>query len=269
MSSACFRSSFLGFRPYRGSDSIVEKNLCYRLTGTRFPHRSRTRPFVPILLPVLPMMLIAGCATSPPISVSLSPSSAQSIEQGQTVSISATVANDASNKGVTWSLSGTGCTGAACGILTSQTATSAVYKAPASLPSNLFVTVSATSVAHPSRSSSIGIAVVAIAVTIQNKVSELAAGTVSNFFAQFSATIQNDPANGGVTWTLTANGTPCSPTCGTFSFAGPYGVTYTPPASVPAAPDNTPTITAASATNPARTDSDTFTIFDGSSACGT
>jgi hypothetical protein len=113
--------------------------------------------------------------------------------------------------------------------------------------------------------------VVAIAVTIQNKLTELAAGTVnSSFFqAQFSATIQNDPTNSGVIWTLTANGTACSPACGTLSFASPYSVTYTPPASAPAAPDNMPTITAASATNPTRTDSDAFTIFDGSAACGT
>jgi hypothetical protein len=103
--------------------------------------------------------------------------------------------NDPSNAGVTWSFSGTGCTGASCGTLKNQTTTSAIYNAPASLPSNLFVTVTATSVAHPLKSTSIGIAVVAIAVTIQNKVTELAAGSLSSSFfsAQFSATVQNEP----------------------------------------------------------------------------
>lgn len=216
------------------------------------------------------LLAAAGCGSSgPPVSISLSPSSAQGIEQGQTVPIAATVMNDPSNGGVTWSLTATGCTGATCGTLTSQTTTSAVYNAPASVPSNLFVTVTATSVARPSRSSSIGIAVVAITVTIQNKVSELAAGSESNVFAQFSAFVQNDPNDYGVAWTLTANGAPCSPACGTLKTITAAAVEYTPPSTVPTPPDQMPTITAASATNPVRTDSDTFTIFDGSAACGT
>ncbi len=51
----------------------------------------------------------AGCggsAASPPaISVSLTPSAAQSLDQGQTVAITAALTNDSSNEGVTWSLS--------------------------------------------------------------------------------------------------------------------------------------------------------------------
>ena len=228
--------------------------------------------FKPLLMAlILCACFSTGCggggATA--VSVVLSPSSAQSVQQGQTVSIVAAVTNDLSNKGVTWSLSGAGCTGAGCGALTNQTTTSATYNAPASVPSNLTVTVTATSVAQPSKSASISITVVAIAVTIQNKVTELAAGTGNFFFAVFTATVQNDPANGGVTWTLTANGTPCSPTCGTLSSANVFSVNYTPPASVPAPPDNMPTITAISVTNPARSDADPFTIFDGSAACGT
>jgi len=40
-------------------------------------------------------LLIAGCASSTPkIAVSLSPSSAQTLDQGQSVQITATVAND-------------------------------------------------------------------------------------------------------------------------------------------------------------------------------
>ena len=52
-------------------------------------------------------MLIAmvGCSgsSSPPITVSLSPPSAQAIDQTQTVAITATVASDTSRKGVSWS----------------------------------------------------------------------------------------------------------------------------------------------------------------------
>jgi len=245
----------------------------FRLSLAEFPFRSpsfRQTGKHSIAFVCIGLLAAAGCGSSgPPVSISLSPSSAQGIEQGQTVPIAATVMNDPSNAGVTWSFSGTGCTGAACGTLTSQTTTSAVYNALASVPSNLFVTVTATSVAHPSKSSSIGIAMVAIAVTIQNKVTELAAGTGNYFSALFSASVQNDPNHYGVTWTLTANGVPCSPACGTLFTIDAAAAQYTPPSSVPAAPDNTPTITAASATNPGRSDSDTFTIFDGSAACGT
>ena len=230
------------------------------------PKRAVALALVSIGLPAV--AFAAGCSSGPPISVSLTPSSVQGLQQGQTVPIVASVMNDLSGAGVSWSLSGTGCAGASCGTLSNQTTGSATYNAPASLPSNLFVTVTATSVAHPSKSSSIGIALVAIAVTIQNKVTELAAGTGNYFFARFTVAVQNDPNDAGVTWTLIANGTPCSPACGTLSTPSPYEVNYAPPASVPPAPNNMPTITAASATSPVNSDSDTFTIFDGSTACG-
>jgi hypothetical protein len=216
-------------------------------------------------------LLAGGCGSSPPISVNLSPSSPQNVQQGQTVSIAAALTNDLSSKGVTWSLSGSGCTGAACGSLTNQTSASVTYNAPSSVPANLTVTVTAGSVANPSKFASIIITVPATVVAIQSKVTELAAGTYNPpfFLALFRAMVQNDPAGAGVTWTLTANGMACSPACGTLSSANPYAVNYVPPASVPAAPNNMPTLTATSISSSARSDTDTFTIFDGTAACGT
>ena len=85
-----------------------------------------------------------GKATPPAISVSLAPAAQTTIDQGQTVNFTATVANDSSSKGVTWSLSGTACTGAACGTLTNTTATTATYNAPTPVSSNLTVSVKAT-----------------------------------------------------------------------------------------------------------------------------
>ncbi len=234
------------------------------------PGLKKILSFVLLSVGLLATVLASGCGSSgPPISVGLSPSSAQSVQQGETVSIAATLTNDLSSRGVTWSFSGTGCTGAGCGALTNQTAISATYNAPASVPSNLTVMLTATSVTDPSKSASLAITVLATVVMIQNKVTELAAGTGKFFFAQFTATVQNDPANGGVTWALTANGTACSPACGTLSSATPYYVTYTPPASIPPASNNMPSITATSVSNPARSDTDAFTIFDGAAACGT
>lgn len=272
-----FFRSFLGFQSFRNCALARPKPTedrgtpaCLLRTQVLKPRRTliSTCTFLGLMLPLFAL----GCAGSPPISVTLSPSAAQKVQQGQTISISATVMNDSLNKGVTWSLSGaTGCSGTSCGSLTGQTATTVAYNAPTAIPSDLTVTLTATSMAQPSKSSAIAIVVPATVVTIQNKVTEFSAGTLGSslFNAQFRATTQNDPTNAGVNWTLTANGMPCSPACGTLSLANPFGVVYSPPASVPAAPNNTPTIIATSVYSPARSDTDAFIIFDGSAACGT
>src|SRR5260370_1390287 len=62
-----------------------------------------------------------------------------------------------------------------------------------------------------------------ISVSITNKVTTLQAGTVA---ISFSAAVHNDASNSGVTWNLTANGTACSPNCGTLSLATSSSVTY-------------------------------------------
>ncbi|PYT96707.1 MAG: hypothetical protein DMG36_00025 [Acidobacteria bacterium] len=263
---------FSFFASFRNSNPGLAKRRPISLLGeTRFLCQEAALSLTLLfLIALLGVTFTAGCGSSgPPISVNLSPSSTQSVQQGQTVSISATLGNDASNKGVTWSLSATGCTGAACGSLTNQAATSVTYNAPTSIPSDLTVTVTATSVTRPMKFASLTITVPATVVTIQNKVTKLAAGTGNYLFARFDATVQNDPANAGVTWTLTASGTPCSPACGTLSTPAPYEVNYAPPASVPGAPNNMPTLTAISASSTARSDTDSFTIFDGSAACAT
>ncbi len=218
------------------------------------------------------VVLLAGCGSNPnsSIVVTLSPSSAQ-VDQGGTVNVSATVTSTGTitNQNVTWSLSGAGCRSTSCGSVTNQTGFSATYNAPASPPSSFAVSIMATSVANPSKFATTIVNVQAITVSIQNAVTELAAGSGRYYFTNFSASVQNDPANGGVTWTLTANGKACSPACGTISTPTIYYVQYAPPATVPAAPANTPTLTATSISDPSKSDNDTFTIFDGTAACGT
>ncbi len=97
--------------------------------------------------------VLGGCSSSPPISVSLTPSTSQAIDQSQTVVITATVANDASSKGVSWTLTGPG-------SLSNPTASSATYNSPTpSLSSAQQVTVMATSAADQSKSASLQITV--------------------------------------------------------------------------------------------------------------
>jgi hypothetical protein len=108
-----------------------------------------------VVLLVLAMAAITGgCSSSaPPISVSVSPSSPQAIDQGQTVTIKATVTNDPSSKGVSWKLTGPG-------TLSNPTASSVTYNSPTtSLTSAQHATVTATSIKDPTKSASVPIAV--------------------------------------------------------------------------------------------------------------
>jgi hypothetical protein len=63
----------------------------------------------------------------------------------QSVTLTATVANDSSNQGVTWSVSGSSCSGNACGTLSAATSTSVKYTAPTT--GGVYL-VTATSVAN-------------------------------------------------------------------------------------------------------------------------
>ena len=100
--------------------------------------------------------ILAGCGDAKmaanPVSVTLDPSTTQIIQQGQNLKISATVGNDSSGKGVSWSLSGPG-------SFANQTATSVTYNAPGSLSNLEKAMVTAMSLADPTESKSLQITV--------------------------------------------------------------------------------------------------------------
>jgi hypothetical protein len=94
--------------------------------------------------------VLSGCGSgtsAPPlvISVSFVGSSSQTIAQGQSATITASVSNDPAGKGVTWKVTGPG-------ALSKETGTSAEYDAPAGVPSNATAIVTATAVADPTKS---------------------------------------------------------------------------------------------------------------------
>jgi hypothetical protein len=74
----------------------------------------------------------------------------------QTLPISAAVLNDVGHAGVTWSVSGTGCSGTSCGAFINVTSTSATYVAPST--AGLY-SIAGTSVADVTKSASIPIGV--------------------------------------------------------------------------------------------------------------
>lgn len=88
------------------------------------------------------------------VTVSLSPAAPQTVDQGGTVSISATLTNDTSNAGVTWALSGP-----AGASLSGQTTTAATFNAPTSVTSNTAYTVTATSKSSTSATAAVEITV--------------------------------------------------------------------------------------------------------------
>jgi len=105
-----------------------------------------------------------------PASVTISPTSASVPAGTGTKNFTATVMNDYLSRGVTWALSGAGCSGATCGSLSNMTSSSVTYNAPASVPNPATVTLTATSVNDTMKSSTATITVTsgaaAVSVTI-------------------------------------------------------------------------------------------------------
>jgi hypothetical protein len=86
----------------------------------------------------------------PPPTVSVAPGTANLATGAITQTFTASVTNDAKNLGVTWSLSGTNCMGAACGTIaptTSPSGTAVTYTSAARATATGTVTVTAASVA--------------------------------------------------------------------------------------------------------------------------
>jgi len=90
---------------------------------------------------------------APTITVSISPVIA-AVQAASTARLTATVANDTSNGGVTWTVS---CSATQCGTIapvTTLSGAAATYTAPATSPSNMNIAVTATSVTDKSKAAS-------------------------------------------------------------------------------------------------------------------
>jgi hypothetical protein len=227
------------------------------------------------------MLLATGCGTvssmgTAPISVSITNKLTTIAAGAAATTLNATVQNDSSNSGVTWTLTaaadGLACA-PLCGSLTGATTTSVTYTPPpsgtTSLPYNA-PRITATAVKDTTKFDMDNISVVTTTVTITNKVNAVRAGSGA---ITFQAVVQNDPTNSGVYWAIGASGVAdCTPTCGTLSNVTPTSVTYTPPATVPAVPLNRPELFPEARNAQGTTfalDTDDFSIISGAvSSCG-
>jgi hypothetical protein len=99
----------------------------------------------------------------PPTSVDVSPPSVSLTAGTGTKDFDASVGNDYLNRGVTWSLSGAGCSGATCGMLTDATTSSVEYTAPPNVPDPPTVTLTATSINDAAKTGSATITITAAA----------------------------------------------------------------------------------------------------------
>lgn len=188
-----------------------------------------------------------GGETTPPpppaVSVSIDRNSAR-VHVNRSIQFIATVHNS-TNTAVTWSISGIGCSGAACGMVSSA----GLYTAPGSVPSPADVVLKATSVADPSKSSTVTITILpAVVVTVSSPYSTLATG----WTLRFNAAIQNAD-DSSLNWSVSGPG--CTGAgCGTISSSGLYKA----PSHVPPAP--AVTITATSVEDPYTSGSATVDI---------
>lgn len=157
--------------------------------------------------------------SAPVVAVIVSPTSATlnaSTAQQMEANVSGT-----SNTAVLWTVSGTGCSGAACGVVSSN----GLYTSPVSVPSPPTVTVTATSVADSSKSASASLTIVAVASVLLT-LSPLNANVPTSGTQLFTASVTGT-SNTAVSWSL--HGAGCSgAACGTLAtsllsavYAGP------------------------------------------------
>jgi len=158
------------------------------------------------LLRVLPLVLTAA-ALHAQVLVTLS-TSANSVQGNQTATLTALVTGNA-NAAVSWSLSpNVGTLGAGSGPDAGGLSTN-TYRAPTLISSHQTITITATSVADPSRAATVQIQLQPIAVTVL--VNPASATLTAGQTQQFSAVVTGVSAT-GVTWSINPVVAPSIPT---------------------------------------------------------
>ena len=172
------------------------------------------------------------------VSVSLSPSSAATELGAQQTFQTAILSAGNPSGGVTWALNGAGCSGPACGAVTAT----GTFTAPQNLPSPPTLTISAASLADPSKKAIATITVTSNFTFTLTGPSSIAAGASASLAATLTPVPNSNP-NPAISWSI--SGTGCSgASCGTIGAAGSgAAATYTAPTTIPSPPSVTVTAT--------------------------
>ncbi len=207
----------------------------------------------------------AGITVSSDIAVSLSPFSS-SVELGALQSFRASITSSGKpDPSIRWSLSGPACPNN-CGAIDAN----GNYTAPAILPSAPSVTVTATSVADPSRQNSNTVAIASHFTLQLAAPSSLQPGVTATIVATLTPTPGSNP-NAGLSWSLSGSG--CSGSaCGILSVittqsAGGGAIADTANYTAPATPPqpNTVVVTVTPQADPSKQAQATITIQTGPS----
>lgn len=187
------------------------------------------------------------------VAVNLSPPAA-SIELGAQQAFQAGVTSAGNpNTGITWALSGSGCFGSSCGSISSN----GLFTAPPILPSPPTETISATSVADPSKKATVSVTVTASFGFTLSGPSSVNAGTSAGYAATLTPVANSNPSL-AISWSVSGAG--CSnAACGAIVASGSgAAATYTAPTIVPS--PNLVTVTATPAAAPLKAASITVQI---------
>ena len=183
-----------------------------------------------------------------PVSITITPDNT-TVMLGRTQQFVGNVSG-ASNTSVTWSVSGTGCTGTACGTISLN----GLYIPAASLPSPATVTVKATSVADPTRSASASVTIVA-AVAVILSINPTSAVVPTAGTQSITAGVTGT-SNTAVAWALSGPGCTGS-SCGALASSALTAV-YAAPSVAPSPPSVS--VVATSVADPTKSASATLTI---------
>ena len=145
-----------------------------------------------------------GSGTPIPTGITIQGPTSDNIDPGDSASFTATVTDDAHNAGVSWTLTGTGCTGSACGALSGSTTTGVTYTAPATVTTAFTVTITVTSVADSSITTTITLSIPANP-TIGTAAGGLAGGVIGT---PYSVTLAGTGGITPYTWSVTQGALP-------------------------------------------------------------
>ncbi len=197
--------------------------------------------------------------TPAPVTVSVVPGSLYldigSSDSAHRAQLTAIVANDSSNAGVTWSESCSSLITSACGSLGNVTSTTVTYIAPTSIPTGGTVTITARSVANPSITSNPVTANIVNGAPITLSLSPVPPAKLAAESSLSLSATTTDPNQQGVDWSVACAS---AGACGSFtSLHTAEGAqnTYTAPSNIPtggkvfitASPTSTPSYPTVSA----------------------
>ncbi len=148
------------------------------------------------------------------------------------LSITATISH-AAQSAVTWSITGTSCTGSGssnpCGYFTATGGTTATYMGPAAVPTDPSVNIVATSQADSGLSGTLVLTVVPDTTYVApNNLVTNSLYVGLGLTQQFASTVTPDWSPQTQTWTCLAAGAPCASFTPAPGQAGPGVATYTP-----------------------------------------